>query len=142
MILITAADLFIEDKLEAICAVDPSAAGGIEALHVDRLRVRPGDRVANLLASGFEEVYGVDGRLCVHIVDAHVARDWRLTARSTENCLRLRVPFAGRAHHDSSAACITDVESNCTFLIQPAGASLTGVYREGTAYRCCTLNLS
>ena len=142
MILISSADPFIEDKLEAISAVDPSAAGGIKALHVDQLPVGRGERVPNLLGAGFEEVYAVPGGLCVHVVDAEVVRDWRLTARSRENCVRLRVPFVGRAHYDAHVASVGDVESSCTFLVQPAGASLTGVYREGTSYRNCTLNLS
>ena len=52
------------------------------------------------------------------------------------------MPFAGRADYDAPAGRISDVESNCTFLVQPAGASLTGVYHGGTTYRYCTLNLS
>ncbi len=142
MIVISSADPFIEDKLEAISAMDPSAEGGIEALHVDQLPVRPGERVPNLLGAGFEEVHAVQGGLCVHIVDAQVARDWRLTARSRENCVRLRVPFVGRARYDARVASVSDVESSCTFLVQPSGASLTGVYRDGTSYRNCALNLS
>ncbi len=142
MIMVTGADASIEGKLQAIFAADPTSVGGIEALHVDRLPVGLDGPVPNLIRSGFEEVHGFGGGLCVHIVDAAVSRQWRLTARSLENCVRLRLPFAGSADFDAAAAQVSDEGASCTFLVQPASASLTGVYHAGVAYRYCTLNLS
>lgn len=141
-VVLTACEPFIEDKLAAIVAIDPSTAGGIDGISIDQLSIEPQGRVPNVLSRGFEEVHLVDEGFCAHFADGRVSRPWRLTARSTENCLRLRIPFTGEAHHDSSQDGISDLKSRCTFIIQPAGASLTGVYRGGEEYRFCSLNLS
>lgn len=139
---ITAADLDISGKLAAICAMDPAAQGGVEALSVARRPIGPDEPIPNFLGTGREEVHEVEPGFCVHLMDGEVGRAWRISARSAASCLRLRIPFSGQAHHSSPGVQIYDLKSRCTFIIQPGGTSLTGNVREGLRYRFCGLHLS
>ena len=132
---------FVEDKLELLSALDPSASD-IEEVEVDRVLYQRGERVPNSIGSGFEEIHQVEPGLCTHVMSGEVTRHWRLTARSRENCLRLRIPFGGEAHHRSMQKEISDFPPQCSFIIQPAETSVTGVYQAGTAYRFCSIHLS
>lgn len=57
--------------------------------------------ISGFVGSGYEEVHEVEPGCCVHITDALVMRDWRLTARSLEHALRLRVAFSGEADYSA-----------------------------------------
>jgi AraC-like DNA-binding protein len=140
-VIIAAVDAFIGDRLAALAAIDPCMAA-IESIHVDQHVVAAGAPVPNMLSSGAEEAYLIEPGFCLQFAEGEIGRDWRLTTRTAENCLRLRIPFAGTSYHGTSRELVSDLGSRCTYIVQPAGDSLTGVFNAGAVYRFCALHLS
>lgn len=138
---IAAADRYIHPQLEALKAIDPCATE-IDGISVDQRPLAPGEPVPNILGNGAEEVYLVEPGFSLHFAESVIAHHWKLETRSAENCLRLRIPFAGEAQHGSPQVRIADLGSQATFMIQPAGTSVTGIYRAGANYRFCSLHMS
>jgi hypothetical protein len=94
---ITMGDGDIWSKLAAIQQIDPAISGGIENVVMDRLPQNPGAPIDQLVSSGYEEIHEIEPGFCVHITDAVIGPDWRLTANSVDYTLRLRVAFSGEA---------------------------------------------
>ena len=141
-IFISSDDVDLWDKLEAIQRIDPSISGGIEGVVYGRQAMNRDQAISGFVGSGYEEVHEIDPGFCVHITDALVMRDWRLTARSLEHVLRLRVAFSGEAGYSAREAGVRDEGALCSFIILPPGEPLTATFRGGTAYRYCSLSLS
>lgn len=141
-LVILPSDRFIGQTLDALCGIDPCAEGGIEAVNIDQQAILYGAEVHNFLGTGYEEIHAVDDGFCIHFLEGIMTHDWSLTARNLKNCLRLRIAFTGTADFESTDASVSDEGSRCTFIVQPAGTSMTGVYRAGTDYRYCTLHIS
>jgi AraC family transcriptional activator of pyochelin receptor len=141
-ILISSDDADLWDKLEAIQRIDPSISGGIEGVVYGRQPIKRDQPINGFVGSGYEEVHEAEPGFCVHITDALVMKDWRLTARSLEHVLRLRVVFSGEADYSARAMGVHDEGAQCSFIILPPGEPLTATFRGGTAYRYCSLSLS
>ena len=139
---IDAGDRFIEDKLEELFKRYPATNGGIDALRLNDRSVRLGDRIPNILTRGGEVTHFVEPGFGIHIAEGKAAHDWSIAAHAAEDCVRLRFASSGDAQYRTDAASVIDENSSCTFIIQPAGATLTGVYRRGVDYRYCSLDLS
>jgi AraC-like DNA-binding protein len=141
-ILISAEDADLWGKLEAIQSIDPTISGGIESIVQGRYAKSRAQPISMLISSGYEELHEVDPGFCVHITDAVIAEDWRLTATSLEHTLRLRIAFAGEAGYSARETRVTDESALCSFIIRPPGESLTANFTGGTAYRYCSLSLT
>ena len=129
-------------KLAAIQQIDPGINGGIESVVLDRLPQVQGARIARLVSSGYEEIHEVEPGFCVHITDAVIGPDWRITAGSRDYTLRLRVVFSGEAGYLARGEHVSDESARCSFIIRPPGESLTASFKGGTAYRYCSLSLT
>ena len=141
-ILISSDDVDLWDKLEAIQKIDPSISGGIQGVVYGRRSMNRDQPISGFVGSGYEEVHEVEPGFCVHITDALVMSDWRLTGRSLEHALRLRVAFSGEAGYTARETRVRDAGALCSFIILPPGEPLTATFRGGTAYRYCSLSLS
>ena len=139
-IVISSADAFIHEQLAAMSKIDPCATR-ID-VSVNQRPIAEGDPIPNILSTGSEEVHLIEPGFSLHFSEGLIGRHWRFTSWTAENCLRLRIPFAGQAQHALPQARIADLGSRCTFIIQPANAGLTGVYPEGAVYRFCSLHVS
>ena len=139
---ITVDDSDIWAKLAAIQQIDPAISGGIENVVVDRLPQVQGAPIDRLMSSGYEEIHEVEPGLCVHITDAVIGPDWRITAGSRDYTLRLRVAFSGEAGYLARGEQVSDESARCSFIIRPPGESLTASFKGGTAYRYCSLSLT
>ena len=96
-----------------------------------------------LFSEGFEEVHEVEPGFCVHITDAVIDEDWRLTAKSEDDStLRFRIVFAGEAGYSARDARISDESTRCSFIIRPPRDSLTATFRGRAAYRYISLSLT
>ncbi|WP_236697473.1 helix-turn-helix domain-containing protein [Sphingomonas sp. Leaf357] len=132
----------VDAKLRWLIARDPAVSGTPVSMHLDHRPVTPSDAIPNMFASGGERFYATDPGCCVHLMDGFVSRAWRLTASAAEDCLRLRFAFLGGALYSAANAMLHEKASTCTFIIQPSGSSLTGVFRRDTAYKFCAINMS
>lgn len=141
-ILIGANERRLWDKLDALQQIDPSASGGIDNVVFGRRRVGHADPLGPMFESGYEEIHEIERGFCVHVADAFICEDWRLTITSREASVRLRIAFAGEATYFARQDQLLDDGSPCSFMIRPAGDALTGQFRGGTQYRYCSLNLT
>ena len=132
----------IWSKLAAIQQIDPAISGGIENVVVDRLPQSPGAPIDQLVSSGYEEIHEIEPGFCVHITDAVIGPDWRITASSVDYTLRLRVAFSGEAGYLARGERVSDESARCSFIVRPPGESLTASFKGGTAYRYCSLSLT
>ena len=141
-VLLSPRDTDLWRKLEEIQKIDPAISGGIESIvQGHHLRSR-GSPVAPLFSSGYEEVHQIDHGFCVHITDAVIDQDWRLTGTSIDHTLRFRVAFAGEAGYFARGRRVSDAIARCAYIIRPPGESLTANFKGGTAYRYCSLSLT
>ncbi|HVO45356.1 MAG TPA: AraC family transcriptional regulator [Steroidobacteraceae bacterium] len=141
-VLISSDDADLWGKLEAIQQLDPAVSGGIQGVVYGR---RPHSRdvpITGLVESGYEEIHEVETGFCVHITDAVIGQDWRLTASSLGATLRLRLVFAGEAGYAARESHLSDESTRCSFIILPPGEMLTASFKGGTAYRYCSLSIS
>jgi AraC family transcriptional regulator, transcriptional activator of the genes for pyochelin and ferripyochelin receptors len=141
-VLISSDDLDLWPKLDAVKKLDPAISGGITHVvygGLPRSREQP---ITRLVGSGYEEIHEVEPGFCVHITDAVIAQDWRLTASSLGSALRLRLAFAGEAGYSARESRLSDEATRCSFIILPPGELLTASFKGGTAYRYCSLSLS
>ena len=107
-VLLSPRDTDLWRKLEEIQKIDPAISGGIESIvQGHHLRSR-GSPVAPLFSSGYEEVHQIDHGFCVHITDAVIDQDWRLTGTSIDHTLRFRVAFAGEAGYFARGRRVSD----------------------------------
>ncbi len=141
-VLINSDDLDLWSKLEAIQHIDPAISGGIKHVVYGRQPHGRDQPITCLVGSGYEEIHEVEPGCCVHITDAVVAQDWRLTASSLGCALRLRLAFAGEAGYTARESRVSDETTRCSFIILPPGELLTASFSGGTAYRYCSLSLS
>ncbi len=139
---ITADRAHIDAEIAHLSALSPALSGGIDALQVDHRPIADDDRIPNILRDGTEEYLALLPGMLVQIVQGTVARDWLITAKASEDCVRLRIPFDGQATFSSPQDDIHDGQRFCTFIVQSAGTGLTGTYRRGTRYRFCSLEIS
>jgi AraC-like DNA-binding protein len=139
---ITEGDSDIWAKLAAIQQIDPAISGGVENVVMDRLPQIQGAPIDRLVSSGYEEIHEIEPGFCVHITDAVIGPDWRITASSTDYTLRLRVAFSGEAGYLARGERVSDESARCSFIIRPPGESLTASFKGGTAYRYCSLSLT
>jgi AraC-like DNA-binding protein len=141
-VLISSDDLDLWAKLEAIQKLDPAISGGIKHVVYGRQPRSREQPITRLVGSGYEEIHEIEPGFCVHITDAVVAEDWRLTASSLGSALRLRLAFAGEAGYSARESRLSDEATRCSFIILPPGELLTASFKGGTAYRYCSLSLS
>lgn len=137
-----AADLDLWSKLEAIHRLDPTISGGIEHVVFGRQPHPRGQPITGLIEAGYDDIQEIDPGFCVHITDAVIAQDWRLTSSNLECALRLRLAFAGEAGYAAKDARLSDEATRCSFIILPPGELLTASFKGGTSYRYCALSLS
>ena len=116
---ITADELDIWEKLAAIQKIDPAISGGIESVVLGRIPQVRGTTIVGLVSSGHEEIHQVEPGFCVHITDAVIGQDWRLTALSVDYTLRLRIAFAGEAGYAARDEHVSDENTRCSFIIRP-----------------------
>lgn len=139
---IEASDQFIGDKLADLLARLPMMNGGVDALQMDGRSLSAVERIPNVLAEGGEITHLVDPGFSIHLADGKAMHDWSIRARASQDCVRLRFPIEGEAQYQAENGSVVDEKSACTFIVQPADASLTGIYRRGVAYRYCSLDMS
>ena len=141
-ITIGASETRLWDKLDQMTQIDPSVGGGITDVVLGRQSLKRSEPIGSMVKSGFEEIYEVDKGFCAHIADAFMAQDWRLTIRSRENNLRFRIVFAGEATYFDRKRRLSDDALGCSYIIRPAGDSLTATFQGGMQYRYCSLNVT
>lgn len=139
---INASDRFIEEKLARVLVRSPTVNGGVNMLQIDGRPLGPGDPIANILENGGEVTHLIDPGFSIHMADGAAAHDWSISARASRHCVRLRFVVRGDAQYRADNASVIDEDSVCTFIVQPAGSSLTGSYRRGVVYRYCSLDVS
>lgn len=132
----------ISKKLHQLFALDAATNGGIEALQLNGQATSFDQPIPSILGNGGEIVHILEPGFVLYLIDGDAAHDWAVRARASEDCIRLRFAVSGSAQYHTDAASVDDQGSSCTFIFQPAGAALTGVYRRGVAYRGCSLYLS
>ena len=93
-------------------------------------------------SQGYEEIHEIDPGFCAHIADTFIDQDWRLTIRSRENNLRFRIAFSGEAAYFDRKQQLSDEYLGCSYIVRPAGDSLTASFTGGVRYRYCSLNVT
>ncbi len=141
-VLLTAGDTDFWGKLEKIQKIDPAVSGGIQSIVQGHHRHSRSKPISMVFSSGYEEVHQIDKGFCVHITDAVIDRDWRITATSVDHTLRFRVAFAGQAGYFAGDSRVSDAIARCAYIVRPPGESLTANFKGGTAYRYCSLSLT
>ena len=141
-IVIDANDTQLWEKLEAICEIDPSIGGGIDQVVLGHRVLTRRNPCPVLFTAGYEEVHEIAPGFCVHITDAFLEHDWRLTATSLDHTLRFRIAFAGEAGYVARDNRVSDEAARCSYMIRPPGDSLTAQFKSNTSYRYCSLSLN
>lgn len=141
-VVIDANDMQLWDKLDAIRAIDPAISGGIDHIVLGRQVLTRRNPCPFLFSDGYEEVYQIEAGFCVHITDAFLEHDWRLTSSSLDYTLRFRIAFAGEAGYVARGNRVLDEAARCSFIIRPPGDALTAQFKSNTAYRYCSLSLT
>ena len=139
---IDASEAFIEEKLRRLLAGSPSVNGGIETMRMDGRSLSLEDRIPNVLATGCEMTRLIAPGFSIHMADGEASHDWSIGARASQDCVRLRFAMRGEAQYRAMSGSAVDKDSVCTFIVQPADASLTSSYRRGIGYRYCSIDLS
>jgi AraC-like DNA-binding protein len=131
------------DKLDEMTRIDPSVSGGITEIVLGKRIIGRSENIGAVCSSGYEEIHEIAPGFCAHITDSFIAQEWRLTIRSQENNLRFRIAFAGEAtYFDRKRQRLSDESLGCSFIIRPAGDSLTAKFGGETQYRYCSLNVT
>jgi AraC-like DNA-binding protein len=141
-IFITANEPRMWDKLEQMTLIDPSVSGGIDDVIQGRRSIPRNEPIGPISKSGHEEIYEIDPGFCVHIADTFIDHDWRLTIRSRENNVRFRIAFSGEAAYFDRKQKLSDEYLGCSYIVRPAGDSLTASFTGGVRYRYCSLNVT
>jgi AraC-like DNA-binding protein len=139
---IDVSDRYIEDKLRRVMMRETAVDGGEDVFQLDGRRLGHGDRIDNILATGREVTHLFERGFSMHVAMGEAAHDWSITASASEDCMRLRYAAQGDAQYTADRGSVVDEDSSCTFIVQPAGASLTGHYRRGVVYRYCSIDVS
>jgi AraC-like DNA-binding protein len=139
---ITAGEPHLWEKLEQMTRIDPSVGGGVTDVVLGRQLIKRSEPIGSMFKTGFEEIHEIDPGFCVHIADAHIEQDWRLTISSRENNLRFRIVFAGEAAYFDRKRRLSEDTQGCSYIIRPAGDSLTATFQGGMQYRYCSLNVT
>lgn len=139
---IDASDQYIGEKLDRLLKRETAVDGGVDMIRMNGRQLRPGDPIENVLATGGEVTHLIEPGFSIHLADGEAAHDWSITARASEDCVRLRFATSGDAQYRTALASVVDEDSSCTFIVQPAGASLTANYRRGVNYRYCSIDVS
>lgn len=141
-IYISASEPRLWEKLEQMTHIDPSVGGGIGEVIQGRLSIPRSEPIGPISKSGYEEIYEIDPGFCAHIADTFIDHDWRLTIRSRDNNLRFRIAFSGEAAYFDRRHRLSDEYLGCSYIIRPAGDSLTASFNGGVRYRYCSLNVT
>lgn len=129
-------------KLGEIQKVDPAISGGIDSIVYGRTLQRRGTPIPVLFRSGYEEIHEIERGLCLHITDAVIDQDWRLTATGGDYSVRLRIAFAGEAGYVARQSHVSDQSARCSFMIRAPGEPVTAQFKGGVAYRYCSLAMT
>lgn len=141
-IVISKGESRMREKLELMTHIDPSVSGGITEVVQGRRVMGPREQLEPVCGSGYEEIHEIEPGFCVHIVDSFIEQEWRLTIQCRENNVRFRIAFAGEATYSGARQKVSDESLGCSYLIRPAGDSLTVRFAGGTQYRYCSLNVT
>lgn len=141
-ILIQPGEIDLWRKLAEIQKIDPSVSGGIDSIVYGRTLQRRGTPIPVLSRSGYEEIHEVERGLCLHITDAVIDQDWRLTATGGDYSARFRIAFAGEAGYVARQSHVSDQSARCSFMIRPPGEPVTAHFKGGVAYRYCSLAMT
>lgn len=123
-------------------ALSPTLGTSFDTVRIDQRPIAAGDPIPNILGTGYEEFHLLEPGFLVQVTNGTAVHDWMLSASGSQDALRLRIIFDGQALYTGQGSSVQDEKSRCTFLVQHAGANLTAVYRRGSAYRYCTLDVS
>ena len=129
-------------KLAEIQKIDPTISGGIDSIVYGRTLQRRGTPIPVLSRSGYEEIHEIERGLCLHVTDAVIDQDWRLTATGGDYSLRFRIAFAGEAGYVARQSHVSDESTRCSFMIRPPGEPVTAHFKGGVAYRYCSLSMT
>ncbi|MFO1465909.1 MAG: AraC family transcriptional regulator [Steroidobacteraceae bacterium] len=141
-IVISKGESRMREKLELMTRIDPSVSGGITQIVQGRRQMGPHEPLEPVCGSGYEEIHEIEPGFCVHVVDSFIEQEWRLTIQCRENNVRFRIAFAGEATYSGARQRVSDESLGCSYLIRPAGDSLTVRFKGGTQYRYCSLNVT
>lgn len=141
-IYISANEPHLWEKLEQMARIDPSVGGGVDEVIQGRRAIPRSEPIGPISKSGHEEIYEIDPGFCVHITDTYIDQDWRLTIRSRENNVRFRIAFSGEAAYFDRKQRLSDEYLGCSYIVRPAGDSLTASFTGGERYRYCSLNVT
>jgi AraC-like DNA-binding protein len=141
-ICISANESGLWEKLDQIALIDPSVAGGIAEVIQGKRSIPRTEPIGQISKSGYEEIHEIDPGFCAHFADTFIDHDWRLTIRSRENNLRFRIAFSGEAAYFDRKQQLADEYLGCSYIVRPAGDSLTASFTGGVRYRYCSLNVT
>ncbi len=141
-ICISANEAGLWEKLEQMTLIDPSVGGGIAEVIQGRRSIPRTEPIGQISKSGYEEIHEIDAGFCVHIADTFIDQDWRLTIRSRDNNVRFRIAFSGEAAYYDRKQRLSDECLGCSYIVRPAGDSLTASFTGGVRYRYCSLNVT
>lgn len=130
------------DKLEQMTHIDPSVSGGISQVVLGKRIVGRHEPLDRVCRSGYEEIHEIAPGFCAHITDSFIEQEWRLTIHSRENNLRFRIAFVGEATYFARKRRMSDESLGCSFIIRPAGDTLTASFNGEMQYRYCSLNIT
>ena len=139
---LTAGPSNLWEQLDALRQIDPSLSGGIESIVHGHSPITPRSPSGALLASGYEDIYEIEPGFCLYVADGVIDQDWRLTARTVDHTLRLRIVFIGEAGFTSQNSRMSERATRCSFIIRPPGEWLTSSFQGGMRYRYCSLSLT
>lgn len=139
---IGANDPALWEKLQQVTTIDPSVGGGISEIVLGRRSIARTEPMGHVCSAGYEEIHEIDPGFCAHVTDSFIAHDWRLTMRSRENNLRFRIAFSGEAAYIDRKYRLTDEYLGCSYIVRPAGDSLTASFTGGVRYQYCSLNVT
>lgn len=139
-VFISPADKDLRTKLGLLSQFDPIASGGAKIVPAAASGAKDAAHL-RLLGDGYEAAIEIDPGFCLVIFDGYIARDWSVTTRSKENCLRLRIAFAGEATYFGGGGGILDQTSRCSYIVQPTGENVTADIGS-SRYRFCALHIA
>lgn len=139
---IDSTDAYIGEKLRRVLKRETAVDGSVDMLRLDGRLLSPEDPIKNVLETGGEVTHLIEPGFSIHLTDGKAAHDWSIVACASEDCIRLRFVVTGNAQYHTEQASLVDEESSCTFMVQPAGVSLTANYHRGVTYRNCSIAVS
>lgn len=139
---ISAGEPHLWEKLEQMTHIDPAVTGGVREVVLGRRIMKRSEPIPAMFATGFEEIHEIDRGFCAHVADVYMEQDWRMTISSRENNLRFRIAYAGEATYFDRKRRLSGDTLGCSYIIRPAGDSLTATFEGGTQYRYCSLNVT